>query len=664
MNSALSPCMIGKCKIDNRFVMTAANLGWCQDGYITDDIIAFYRERAKGRVGLIIAGAAGVDPTRVNKVGMMQIYDDCFIPKLKMLTKAIHKEGSKIFLQLMHAGAYAKQCEHEGVSAVAPSEYFCNFTRENVKELTKEEIAEIIHYFREGAIRAKQAGFDGVELIGSAGYLISEFLSKATNKRQDEYGGVLENRCRFLFEIIDGIRRDLGKEFPIVVRLSGSDFIPNGNNPEEFLEIGKALDGKVDAINVTGGWHESSVPQITYNVPHGMYLYLAKALKETVHIPVIGCNRLDLQKARYSIENGYSDMAGMLRSFIADPYLVKKYMDHREKDIRPCLSCNHCLEKIFSGSKLECVVNPFVGKEQDENSGEKEKKNILVIGAGVAGMAYGTMMAKNNRVTIWEKSLNYGGTLNVVSRIPYREEVGGYVDYLYRQCIFSGVTFKWNKEGKAKEIRRLLQQNKFQKVVIATGSKMEMPSYKSVGDAPIYTAEECIRTNEPKGRNIVVIGSSYKAVQTTQYLVEAGKTGDEERVFLNRYAPEYVTFANNIMRWGENKITILTEEKTIGRGFGKSTRWMMLKEIKEKGVTVETEVQIKLIEKNRIVYMVGEEEKVIPCDMVVVSEGWKKNHDLFYDLREFEERIECIGDAKRPGRISEAVGDAFRAAIN
>lgn len=701
MKLALSSCYIGKCKVDNRFVMTAANLGWCQNGYVTDEVIAFYRERARGRVGLIIVGAAGVDPKRVNQMGMMQIYDDCFIPPMKKLTKEVHKEGSKIFLQLMHAGAYARQSEHKGQAAVAPSEYFCNFTREMGKELSKEEIHQIISYFREGAIRAVRAGFDGVELIGSAGYLIAEFLSRATNHRTDEYGGSLENRTRFLLEIIEAIRSAVGEDYPIIVRLSGSDFIPNGNSPSEVIEIGRMLDEKVDAINVTGGWHESQVPQITYNVPHGMYLYLAKAMKDAVSVPVIGCNRLDIHKARYSIENGYSDMAGILRGLIAEPYLVKKYMEGRVKDIRPCLSCNQCLERIFSGVKLKCVVNPFVGKEAYGEPKRQKGQSILVIGAGISGMVYASLMADRNRVTIWEKSLNYGGSGNVVARIPNREEVENYLDYLFRRCIFQGVTFKWNKEGKRSEIKKLLERGRFDKVIIAAGSSLITSKYKIAGEAPVYLAEECILTNVPKGRNIVVLGSGYKAVQTAQYCVKAGKSGDEEQEFLSRYAPEYLKFANNIMNWGKNSVTLLSPDKKVGQGFGKSTRWMMLKDIKEMGVTIETEAKVKLIEKRQVIYTVGEEEKVIPSDMVIISEGWEKNHDftaempedilgttpktisksdctdqlamlekveerkeLVLESMEFAEKIQIIGDAKRPGRISEAVEDAYRAAMN
>lgn len=678
MERILSPCFIGKCELKNRFVMTAANLGWCQDGYVTEEVIAFYRERAKGKVGLIIAGAAGVDPVLVNRVGMMQIYDDCFIPPMKRLTEEIHKEGSKIFLQLMHAGAYARQAEHDHKTAVAPSEYLCRFTGETTKKLEKEEINQIILYFKKAAARAVQAGFDGVELIGSAGYLIAEFLSKATNHREDEYGGSLENRARFLLEIVDAVRNEVGENFPIMVRLSGTDFIPGGNGPMEVIEIAKLLDKKVDAINITGGWHETSIPQITYHVPRGMYGYLAKAVKDVVSVPVIGCNRLDVDKARELVENGYGDMAGILRGLIADPYLVKKYIEGKEKEIRPCLSCNQCLDRIFSCKKLNCAVNPFVGRESEKREEKTKGKSILVVGAGVSGMAYASLMAKNNHITIWEKTLRYGGAGNVVASLCDRQEVRGYLDYLFGKCISLGVHFEWNKEATIQEIKENLKEDKFDKVVIGAGSGLTSPPYEIEEMAPVYRPEEYILSDTLKGKNIVIIGSGYKAVQTAQYCAKAKKTGEKEQEFLSRYAPEFLDFANNVMDWGKTSVTLLSPDKKLGYGFGKSTRWMMLREIKQMGITVETEVKIKRIGRYKVTCLIDEREKEIPADLVILGEGWEKNlyftdqlakemeeeTESVFESEKFVDKIQIIGDAKRPGRISEAVDDAYRAAAN
>lgn len=661
MKGALSPCWIGRCKINNRFVMTAANLGWCDHGYVTKRVVDFYEERARGEVGLLIAGAAGVDPFRVNQTGMMQIYDDRFIEPMRRLTDSVHKAGSKIFLQLMHAGGYARQKEHQGMKAVAPSSGICPFTREETQELSETEIKQITDYFQKAAIRAKKAGFDGVELIGSAGYLIAEFLSKATNHREDDYGGSFTGRIRFLKEIIEAVKKGTGKDYPLIVRLSGADFIAGGNQPEDTIEIAKAISEKVDALDITGGWHESSVPQITYQVPRGMYLYLAKAIKEAVSIPVIGCNRMDGYKAEYAISHGYVDMAGMLRPLIAEPKLVKKFSEG--ECIRPCLSCNQeCLDAVFSGKGISCVVNPLVGKEKDSVYTEeriKEKEPVLIIGAGVSGMASAFLMAeKGIPVTIWEKNLFYGGTSRAVSKLPGRQDVGKYIEYLFQKCIKAGVDFHWNKKADRQEIMELLKKKSFGKVIWANGTEWK-PQYKVCGKIPIYNPAEFILTDTEVEENIVIIGSNYKAVQIAEYCMMKKERMREEKKFLMRYAPEQLKFAENIMDWGKTTVTLVSQEKKIGGGLGKSTRWLMLKEIKEKGVIMETETKVKEIQDNQIICVKEGKEKRIPADVVIIAEGWKSRKLNCSSEESFTGKMETIGDARHPGRIAEAIKDAF-----
>lgn len=672
MRLALTPCFIGKCEIKNRFVMTAANLGWCENGFVTKKVVNFYKERARGQVGLIIAGAAGVDPMRVNRTGMMQIYDDQFIMPMQKLTKAVHEEGGKIFLQLMHAGAYARQDEHGGIKAVAPSEYVCPFTREKAEALKVPEIQQIISYFQDAALRAKKAGFDGVELIGSAGYLIAEFLSKAVNHRMDAYGRGIVGRTRFLLETLDAVREAVGKDYPIMVRLSGSDFIPGGNGPEEATAIAGLIAKKADAINVTGGWHESQVPQITYNVPAGMYLYLARAVKETVKIPVVGCNRLNVSRAVQAIEEGSADMAGILRGFIADPYLVKKYAQGKEESIRPCLSCNQkCLDAIFSGGGIGCAINPTVGRERfDGETQVREEKKILVIGAGISGMVFSILAAKKGySVHIWEKSSRYGGAGNIVAAIPNREAVQEYMDYLFRQCICTGVQFSWQKEATSRNLKKALKEG-FSRIIFASGAGWEPPVYEQAEDTRVYSVEDCIEIVRKEGalpgRNIVVIGSGYKAVQTAQFCVEAIKEGEKEQNFLERFAPEQIVFANNIMKWGKPSVILLAPGGKAGGGFGKSTRWMMLREIKEKGVKVLTDTEVERLEGDKVIYRQEGEEKIAPADMIVVAQGFLSGlpSGCMEEIPEsFMEKVVIIGDAKKPGRISEAVNDAFHAAM-
>lgn len=667
--TALSPCRIGKCEIRNRFVMTAANLGWCTDGFVTDRVVAFYRERARGEAGLLIAGAAGVDPKRVNTAGMMQIYDDKFIEPMRSLTDAVHEEGGKIFLQLMHAGAYARSDEHAGVKAVAPSAYRCRFSGEETEALTTAQIKEIIADFQAAALRAKKAGLDGVELIGSAGYLIAEFLSQATNHRTDAYGGSIENRARFLLEIIAAVREAVGEDFPVIVRLSGTDFVEGGNGPEEFLTIGRLIAEKVDAIDVTGGWHESGVPQITSNVPQGMYLYLAKALKESVTCPVIGCNRLDAQTAAAAVDAGYMDMAGMLRAWIAEPHLAKKYRERREGEIRPCLACNQgCLDLVFSGKEVRCAVNPLVGREGlcEPIPSKKEPEKILVLGAGIAGMVFALLAAKENEVVIWERDFEPGGQARAIEKLPNRAAVGDYAAYLYRQCLLKKIPICWNREVSDEEVHALLEEKTFDYIVDARGAVQAPLSYPVSEGAKIWEASDFMRRGKPfaqNARHIVILGGSYKAVQAAFFGKAAQKSGQEKRDFLAHYDAESLAFANNMMGWDERSVTILTSDKRAGSGFGKSTRFVMLREIKEKGITVKKEAEIRKIAEDRILYLEGGSERYIPADLVIDARGYQARSKAPPQSEDTAKKILTIGDARRPGRISEAVEDAFRAAI-
>ncbi|MDO4277259.1 MAG: FAD-dependent oxidoreductase [Lachnoclostridium edouardi] len=668
MKKAFTPCRIGACELKYRFVMTAGNLGWCTDGHVSDETVAFYRERAKGGAGLIVAGAAGVDPVRMNRQGMMQVCQDRFIPGLKRLADDVHRHGSKIFLQLMHAGAYAKPEEHGMLQPVSASEYECGFTRARTKELTVEEIHQIEEYFKDGALRAKEAGFDGVEVIASAGYLISEFLSKAVNKRTDEYGGSLENRTRFLEEILQQIKKSAGADYPVMVRLSGADFIPGGNTAKDTVETAKRIERWVDALDVTGGWHESQVPQITYHVPHGAYLFLAKLIKDVVSVPVVGCNRLDMDTAVNAIEAGTIDMAGMLRGFIADPAVVEKYKTGRKAEIRPCLGCNQeCLERIFRGGRLGCVVNPLVGREDEKLHTGAKNQQILVVGAGPAGLAFASESAKTNRVTVWERENTYGGMARLIGQMPNREDTQSYLDYLFYMCNKRGVRFVFQKNADPRELLELLESGKFDKVVVASGSLYEREikrEYPVAPDARVLSIRDFFQEKACSDKHMVIIGAGYQAAQIG-LTYASRKYREEERRFIGKYAPAYTECVDNIMRREKPEITLITKGKKPGEGFGMTTRWIILKEIKESGIDVKTETEVLRVEKNQVVCKEKGEEIFIPADMVVITGGEKPNPVFHKEIPEaLKGRILWIGDAGKTGRISEAVKSAFQTAIN
>lgn len=670
MKKIFTPCKIGKLNIANRFVMTACNLGWCEGGYIGKDVVNFYANRAKGGVGLIIAGAAGVDPESVNTVGMMQAYDDRFIPGLSDLAAAVHDNNGKIMLQLMHAGAYARRDEHDGVQAVAPSSYKSMFTGEVTRELSIDEIIKIEDDFAQAALRAKMAGLDGVEIIGSAGYLAAEFISKAVNKRSDEYGGSIENRCRLILNILKKIKDICGRDFPVVVRLSGSDFIPDGNGTEEFIQTAKliAASENADALDITGGWHESRVPQITFNVPSGMYTYFSAALKGQLDIPVIGCNRMGPQEAAEAVENGYCDMAGMLRAHIADPRLCSSYKEG--KLIRPCLYCNQeCLEKIFSKKRLSCVVNPLVGtKEEDPEYHDYRQmgKSILVIGGGPAGLTYAALASEMNNVAVWEKRMHHGGCAKAVSAIPYREDVKKYLDYLYERCLSNDVEFKFGKQTDRAEMEKIIVSGAYDKVVLATGAMRKACEFETAEDLKIWSPSDYILSGINPSDNTVIIGSTYHAVQTALYI--SGRYDGQSRIkrsFLEKYAPDQLELYDSISAKKPRNITLIGNLPGAGGGFGKSTKHLMLKEMKDSGISYISAESILWANEKGIYYRRKDtEEGFIPADTIINCSGSASDMEALELADSYPLKVTVIGDARAPARISEAVKAGYNEALN
>ncbi|MBE9547170.1 MAG: NADH:flavin oxidoreductase, partial [Proteobacteria bacterium] len=385
MEALFTPIDIGNLKLKNRIVMPAMHLNYTPDGEVTDKLIAFYEERAKGGAALIIVGGCAVDEYG-GYLNMIGISDDRFIPGLKRLTDVVHRHGALIASQLFHGGRYIHS-SFIGRSPVAPSPIASGLTREEPREMTIEDIKYTTDSFARAAERAKEAGFDAVEIIGSAGYLITQFLSPITNKRTDEYGGSFENRMRFGLEVAGAVRNAVGKDFTVLIRLGGNDFMPGGNTNREIRLFAAELEKcGIDAFDITGGWHESRVPQITMGVPRGGYTYLARGVKKVVSKPVISCNRInDPFLADKIIREGSADMAGFARGLIADPEMPNKARNGRLNEITPCIGCNQgCLDNVFVMKPIECMVNPRAGRELDAPPISKTEtpKKVMVIGGG------------------------------------------------------------------------------------------------------------------------------------------------------------------------------------------------------------------------------------------------------------------------------------------
>lgn len=361
MKRLYTPFKVNKLELKNRVIMSPMSIGHTVDGFIMDDVVEFYKRRAQGGVGLIIFANMQWDKLRYNPNHGAMLTDEKYIPSLKKLTDAIHEGGSKVFAQLMHRGRCANRASIQGEQAVAPSPIPGRFTHfEMPKELTGEEIKEFVDWQAEAAVIAKKAGFDGIEIETNSGYLYGQFFSPLTNHRTDEYGGSLENRCRFMVETLEGMRAAVGPDYPISLRVSGSDFMDGGCNGDDIAEICELLDktGYVDGFSITAGWHESAVPLITMEVPHGAWAYLGRQIKARVKAPVAQGMRMNIEKAEELVDRGDFDAIVMGRPFLADPDVVNKAEAGKASTIRPCVGCNaKCLDMAMVSKPIGCIGN-------------------------------------------------------------------------------------------------------------------------------------------------------------------------------------------------------------------------------------------------------------------------------------------------------------------
>lgn len=670
-----SPAKIGQVELKNRLVMAPMALGYCNKGQITDRIVEFFRLRARGGVGLIILGALQIDPIRKTEYDMVSIDDDNCIPGLRRLTDAVHEEETKIFAQLLHQGRYARSKEYSGMEAVAPSAVPSRYTGETPRELTVSEIADMISYYAAAAKRAVQAGFDGVEICTNSGYLIGQFLSLVTNKRTDRYGGDLYARMTFLLEVVAVIREAVGPDFPISVRLGGNDFMEGGNTNFEARETAIALEkAGVDAISITGGWHESQVPQVTMEVPHGAYSYLGRGIKESVSIPVIISNRLNISVAEELVDEGAADLIALARPFIADPELAKKGMQGKYDEIRPCIACNQgCLDRIMAHTTVECLCNVEAGRESEllqcsslisqVKSSHPEK--ILVIGAGVGGMEYARVAAmRGHSVTIWEQKSQPGGQIGIASAPPGRKDFAYFANYLVRACEKLGVQIDYQKKATTEDIIEKVKAGDVDRVVIATGAEPIRPNIPTEEGATVVQAWDVLKKQTKVGSQVVIVGAGAVGVETALMLAEIGTINAEtlRHLMLNR--AETPNELYRLLTHGSKHITLVEMAKALGKDIGATSRWSMLARLKQFNVETLKLTKVVAIKKDGVLVETPEGQEIIPADTVVLAVGSRANNSLYEELQDNIDKLSIIGDAFKPRKIQDAIREAYHEAIS
>ncbi|MFX1364284.1 MAG: FAD-dependent oxidoreductase [Promethearchaeota archaeon] len=660
-----TPFKIRNMTISNRIVMPALNLNLANNGFITKKLIDFYSERAKGGAGMLIIGGCYVDIYGKGLPPMISIESDEYLPKLTEFVETIHKirDDIKIVCQLYHSGAYTLP-QIIGKLPIAPSAVYNNFSKTTPREMTIEDIKREQQAFADATIRAKKAGFDAVEICANAGYLFTQFVSPKTNIRTDEYGGSFENRLRFPIETIELMRSSVG-EFPIGYRISGDDFVPDSNTYKEKAIVAECLAKNLDYINVTGGWHETKVPQTTMDVPEGCYAYLAENIKNNVSIPVFASNRINTPElAEQILMARKADAICMGRALIADPYLPNKAKKGEIRDIMSCIGCNQgCFDAIFKMKAISCLRNARVANEsRTELNPLKEKKKIMVIGAGPGGLEAARIAAmRGHEVHVFEKDDKIGGLLNIIWIPPGRNEFKRMIDNYSYWIQKYGIQLHLEQEVTIDTVKKFNPNVVF----LSTGSIPITPSIPGIDRENVYWANDVFSGEAPIGKNNVIIGGGATGIELAIYLAKYGTLSLEAFDFLTQYRALDPETALDMLQSGRNKVTVLEQLPKLGTALGRTTKWVLLDKCDALGVKFRTSVKIKEIGKNFISFFdAGDKEQIInEVDMVYYATGVKPNDALFKEIKQLGNiKIQKIGDVKKPETVLEAIHRAYKLA--
>lgn len=629
-----NPIRVGQMEVKNRLVMPpmGINFGVDANGCVTAQLWEYFRARAKGGTGMIVVGGAAVHPTGLDLPYLPRIWDDTFIPALQKMTAIMRPYETNFGIQLLHGGRQAFLGDK-----VAPSPIPALGVVKGIpRELSLSEIGEIVQSFGAAARRAQKCGFDFVEIHAAHGYLITEFLAPNSNQRGDHYGGAFENRIRFLLEVLREIKAQTGSSYPVGVRFNGDDYIPNGWTLAETCRLAPILEENgADYLHITAGIYGSfpiSVPSMY--AEQGCFVQMAEAVKKTVSIPVIAVGRIkDPAMADRMIGAGQADMVSMGRAHIADPEIARKAKTGNSADIRPCIGCClGCIERALRLEASTCVMNPEVGREHlrhREPDLAEILKNILVIGAGPAGLAFASVAAhRGHTLTICEEEEVAGGLLRYASIPPGRSELKELVDYYLRQLVNLGVDIRYNVKVDETLIRSLTPDA----IIIATGSRPEIPQIENLCETEmaLHTILDVLADHTQLKDRVLILGGNVSGLVTADYLAEKGK----EVIVMHRQGH----FASEM---AGNDRTYLRER------------------LKHSNVRLYKNVgQVKILHAG-VKFMSADTEVILEgIDDLVISEGLRSVREVANLVRGANIPIHFIGDAKRPGNLLDSQAEA------
>ncbi|MBJ8498041.1 NADPH-dependent 2,4-dienoyl-CoA reductase [Acinetobacter oleivorans] len=651
----LKPLDLGFTTLKNRVLMGSMHIGLEEAPQGYERMAAFYAERAKGDVGLIVTG--GVSPNDDGVVFSHGTKLDTVeeAEKHKVITQAVHEAGGKIAMQILHTGRYSYQPNN-----VAPSAIQAPINPIKPKALSSAEVQQTIDDFANCAKLAQYAGYDGVEIMGSEGYLINEFIAARTNHRDDEWGGSYENRIRFPIEIVKRTRALVGENFIIIYRLSMLDLVEGGSSIEEVIQLAKEIEKAGATIINTGiGWHEARIPTIATKVPRAAFTWVTEKLKGEVSIPLVTSNRINTpEMAEHVLASGHADMVSMARPMLADAEFVLKASEGRSDEINTCIGCNQaCLDHIFSMKIATCLVNPRACYETELIFKDAQvQKNIAVIGAGPAGLSFAVYAAdRGHQVKIFEASHQIGGQFNIAKTVPGKEEFYETLRYFARQIeLRPNIELILNHKATYEE----LSQANFDEIVVATGVTPRQLQFEGIDHPKVLSYLQVLKERVPVGQRVAIIGAGGIGFDTAEYLTHEGESGSlnpekfyEEWGIDTQY--EHVGGLKQPKVETSEREIYLLQRKTavVGAGLGKTTGWIHRAGLKNRQVKMLAGVQYNKVDDQGLHITIDGQPSVLEVDHVVICAGQESFTAMYDQLKTDGKNVHLIGGAKEAGEL-------------
>ena len=622
----LAPLDLGFTTLKNRVLMGSMHTGLEEVANGHERMAAYFGERAKGGVGLIVTGGIGPNTEGGTHPNTKKLVTEEDIAGHKQITDAVHAHDGKICMQILHTGRYAYSPDQ-----VAPSAIKSPINPFTPRALTDSEVYKQIDDFVFTSVQAQKAGYDGVEIMGSEGYFLNQFIAARTNQREDDWGGSYENRIRLPIEVVRRVREAVGEHFIIIFRLSMLDLVDGGSTAEEVIQLGKAVETAGATIINTGiGWHEAQIPTIATKVPRAAFTWVTARFRKELSVPVITSNRINTPEvAEEVLARGDADMVSMARPFLADPEFVLKAQENRADEINTCIGCNQaCLDHVFSGLMTSCLVNPRACHETELHIvATTNSKKIAVVGAGPAGLSAATTAAsRGHQVTLFDSAGEIGGQFNIAKQIPGKEEFFETLRYYGKQIEITGVDLQLNSRVTAEQ----LNNGGFDEVIIATGISPRLPDIKGIDHPKVMNYLDVIGAKKPVGNKVAIIGAGGIGFDTAEYLTHSGEaTSQNIPAFMKEWGID-MTFGSRSGTEGivaeptpSPREVFLLQRKTskVGKGLGKTTGWIHRAGLAMKGVRMMPGCDYSHIDDEGLHITVNDEPKVLPVDSIIICAG-------------------------------------------